>query len=89
MASCFGLTVSLPKTKGVAVGSALSENDAFPVLVDGGEVEMVQEFTYLGSKLSSDGETTPKVSCPIVRTFKAFGCLKVPVFLNCTLSTNP
>ena len=39
LASCFGLTVSLSKTKGLAVGSVLSENDAYPVLVDGGEIE--------------------------------------------------
>ena len=88
LASCFGLAVSLPKTKGLAVGSALSEDDVSPVLVDGGEIEMVEEFTYPGSKLSCDGEISPEVSCRIARASKAFGCLKVPVFLNCTLSTD-
>ena len=88
LASCFGLTVSLPKTKGLAVGSGLSEDDVSPVLVDGGEIEMVEEFTYLGSKLSCDGEISPEVSCHIARASKAFGCLRVPVFLNCTLSTD-
>ena len=86
--SYFGLTVSLPKTKGLAVGSALSEDDVSPVLVDGDEIEMVQEFTYLGSKLSGDGEITCEVACRIARDFKAFGCLRVPVFLNRTLSTD-
>ena len=88
LASCFGLTVSLPKTKGLAVGSALSEDDVSPVLVDGGEIEIVEEFTYLGSKLSCDGEIFPEVSCHIARASKAFGCLRVPVFLNRTLSTD-
>ena len=88
LASCFGLTVSLPKTKGLAVGSALSEDDVSPVSVDGGQIEMVHEFTYLGSKLSYDGEITPEVSCRIARASKAFGCLREPVFLNRTLSTD-
>ena len=87
LVGCFGLTVSLLKIKGRAVGSALSEDDASPVLVDGGEIEMVQGFTHLGSKLSCDGEITPELSCHrITRAFKAFGCLREPVFLNCTLS---
>ena len=88
LASYFGLTVSLPKTKGLAVESALSKDDAFPVLVDGGEIEMMQEFTYLGSKLSCDGEITREVSWRIARASKTFGCLRVPVFLNRTLSTD-
>ena len=58
------------------------------MLVDGGENEMKQEFTYLGSKLPCDGEITPEVSCCIARASKAFGCLSVPVFLNCTFSTD-
>ena len=87
-ASCFGLTVSLPKTKGLAVGSALSEDDALPVSVDGSQIEMVQEFTYLGSKLSFDGEITPEINCCLARASKAFGCLREPVFLNRTLFTD-
>ena len=58
------------------------------MLVDGGEIEMVEEFTYLGSKLSCDGEISPEVSCRIAGASKAFGCLRVPVFLNRTLSTD-
>ena len=88
LASCFGLTVSLPKTKGLAVGPTLSEDDVSPVSVDGGQIEMVHKFTYLGSKLSYDGEITPEVSCRIARASKAFGCLREPVFLNHTLSTD-
>ena len=48
--SYFGLTVSLPKTKGLAVGVAVSEVDVSPVVVEGGEIEMVEGFTYVGSK---------------------------------------
>ena len=56
------------------MGSAFSENDACPVLVDGGEIEMVQEITYLGFKLSCDGEIIPEVGYHIARASKAFGC---------------
>ena len=70
LASYFSLTVSLPKTKGLAVASALSEVDVSPVPVDGGEIEMLQEFMYLGSKLSCDEDITSEVSCHIARASK-------------------
>ena len=88
VASFYGLTVNLPKTKGVAVGAAVGEGDNSPVVVESGEMEMVRDFTYLGSKLSSDGEITAEVSCKIAKASKAFGCLRVPIFLNRTLSIN-
>lgn len=62
VASYFGLTVSLPKTKGLAVGAAVSEVDISPVVVEGGEIEMAEGFTYLGSKLLADGEVTARVN---------------------------
>jgi len=68
--------------------SALSEDDVSPVLVDGGQIEMLQEFTYLGSKLSYDGEIASEVSCHLARASKTFGCLRKPFFLNRTLSTD-
>ena len=34
---------------------------------------MVEDFTYLGSKLSCNGEISPEVSCRIARASKAFG----------------
>ena len=77
--SYFGLTV---KTKGLAVGAAVSEVDVSPVVVEGGEIEMVEGFTYVGSELSADGEVTAEVNCQIAKASKAFGCLKVPIFLN-------
>ena len=70
------------------MGSALSEDDASLVLVDGSKIEKVQELTYLGTKLSCDGEITPEVSCHIARASKAFVRLRVPDFLNRTLSTD-
>ena len=54
------------------MGSVLSEGDVSSVEVEGDVVEMVKDFTYLGSTLSVDGETTCEVNCQIARTSKAF-----------------
>ena len=86
--SFYGLTVSLPKTKGLVVGPTFGEGGDFPVVVKGGEMDMVRDFTYLGSKLSSDGEITAESSCRIAKASKAFGCLRVLIYLNRTLSIN-
>ena len=64
----------------------LSEDDASLVLVDGSEIEKVQEFTYLGTKLSCDGEITPEVSCHIAGASKTIGRLRVPVLIPRELS---
>ena len=55
-ASEWGLTVNIKKTKGMAMGEKLSDEDVAPVKVEGGELEMVKDFTYLGSVVSRDGD---------------------------------
>jgi len=45
-ASHFRLTVGLPKTKGLAMGAGTDGDDVVPMSVEGGENEMVSEFTY-------------------------------------------
>ena len=50
----WGLTVSIVKTKGMAVGSSLTDEDVAPVKVEGGDIEMVEQFPYLGSVISKD-----------------------------------
>ena len=70
------------------MGASVGEGDNSSVVVEGGELEIVGDFTYLGSTLSSDGEITAGVSCRISKASKAFGCLRVPVFLNHTVSIN-
>jgi len=79
VASCCGLTVSQPKTKGLAIGLVRM---MFP---GGGEIEMVKDFDYLGSKLPCDGEITAEVCYRIAKVSKAFGCT---IFLNQTLSVD-
>ena len=73
MCACIGLTVSLPKIKGLAMGAGIDGEDVALLSVVGGEIEMVSEFTYLGSCLCDDGEVTNEVTCRIAS--KAFGSL--------------
>jgi len=51
-------------------------NDVAPLRVVGGEIDMVTEFTYLGSCLCNDGEVTREVACRIAKASKAFGSLR-------------
>lgn len=51
----FGLTVSLPKTKGLAIREALSKIDVSSVETEGGVIEIVKSFTCHGLSLSCDG----------------------------------
>ena len=53
--------------------SVLSEGDVSSVEVDGGHgvIEMVNDFTYLGSNLSADGELSCEVTCRIAKASKA------------------
>ena len=83
--SQFGLTVSIPKTKGLAMG-AVCESDGSPVDVGAGMVELVKNFTYLSSKIC---QVTVRqlLKCTLARASKAFGALRVSIF-NCYLSIN-
>ena len=78
--------MSTEKTKGMVVGEGLNEIDVRPVQVEGGSVDVVQDFTYLGANISRDGEITSEVTRRIARAARAFGCLRVPVFKNKDLS---
>ena len=85
-ASRWGLTVSIPKTKGMAVGDSLTDDDVAPLSVDTDGIEMVEYFTYLGSVLSSNGAVMEDVKNRTAKASKVFGCLRDAVFSNPTLS---
>ena len=57
VASEWGLTVSTEKTKGMVVGEGLNESDVRPVQVEGGSVDVVQDFTYLGATSQEMGRS--------------------------------
>ena len=61
VASQWGLTVSLAKTRGLAVGVDIDEEATVLVRVQGGVIDMVEDFDYLGSSLSGDGDITNEV----------------------------
>ena len=47
--------MNIRKTKGMAVEWSLGVMGSSPVQVEDGTMEMVSEFTYLGSSVASDG----------------------------------
>ena len=90
-AAKWGLTISLEKTKGLVLGKYLEPSDILPIIIAGGAIEVVRDFTYmyLGSIISDDGEVNVEVSTRIGKASRAFGCLQRSIFQNhhLTIST--
>ena len=80
----WGLTISITKTKMMAVGSR--EAQECRLSANGEEVEVVGEFKYLGSILNSDGSGKRDIEEPIAKASRAYGLLKPSVFSNKSLS---
>jgi len=57
------VSVSLSKTKGLAVGAEIGEDGVSPVELEGSVTEMAFHFTNLCSILSADREVTGEVNC--------------------------
>ena len=80
-ASRWGLTVSLQKTKAMAVNCA----GALPVDAPVGErgtFGIVCQFTYLGIVLTNDGSLDMEVSVRLAKASRVFGALLRPIFLR-------
>ena len=85
VASSWGLTVSLVKTKGMKIDNEPSFVDGVPVYDE--SVEMIREFSYLlGSTISCDCGKDSDVKVRIAKAANAFGCLKKSIFTNNCLS---
>ena len=78
----WGLTVSLQKTKAIAAGRNAETINSAPIQLSNGVVEVVDEFTYLGSNITKDGEIGSEVSIRVSKASRAFGCLKKCIFRN-------
>ena len=78
----WGLTVSIEKTKGLVMGRHLQPSDKLPMQLDGGTIELVEDFTYLGSKITEDEEVRKEVATRIGKASRAFGCLQKSIFQN-------
>ena len=85
-AADWGLTVSLEKTKLLAMGKRLKPEDNLPVQLDGGEIATVEDFTYLGSNIARDGELHGEVAVRLDKASRAFGCWRTSIFCSKQLS---
>ena len=87
--SDFGLTVSIPKTKHMVSGRSVEESDREPIAIEGGVIDAVDKFPYLGSLISNSGRMDVDVDRRIAQASKAFGGLRKAVFSdrNLRLST--
>ena len=88
VASSFGMTVSIQKTKFMVVGSGIEDEDLQPIVIEGGEIENVKEFSYLGSLIAENGRIDTEVDKRIANASKAFGALHQAVFKDAHLSIN-
>ena len=73
----FGLTVSIPKTKQMVTGRLVEEGDHTSVPLDGGDIDVVEEFPYLGSKIGKSGRVDMDVDRRIAQVSKVFGALSL------------
>ena len=85
-ASEWGLTVNIQKTKGMIIGQQMNASDSMSVELDSGSIEIVQDFTYLGSNITCDGEVQNEVKIRISKAARAFGCLQKSIFQDRRLS---
>ena len=85
VASEWGLTLSLSKTK-LLVAGTWSEDDLQPISIREDSIEAVTEFKYLGSVVEAHGEVLKDVEDKIARASRAFGALCRPVFQDSNLS---
>lgn len=68
----WGLTVNQTKTKYLCVGN----QDETPLqLEDGNVIEICQEYTYLGTTITTSGRTEPEIKNRIQQGKKVIGCL--------------
>ena len=85
VASEWGLTLSLQKTK-LMVAGTWSEEDLQPIVIRADSIEVVPEFRYLGSIVEMHGEVLKDVEDKIARASRAFGVLCRPVLQDKGLS---
>jgi len=86
VASGWGLTVSLIKSKGMVSGIGADTSVLAPITVEGGVIDLVEQFQYLGSIISSDGELYAELSGRLAKAAKMFGSLRQSIFVNKSLS---
>ena len=82
----FGLTVNINKTKQMVVGREATDSDEEPLPMQGGNIESVEQFPYLGSVVAASGKIDADVDRGITQASSAFGALRKSVILDRDLS---
>ena len=67
-----GLKVSTKKTKGMRMNARVQEN----IKLNGDEIEEVDDFTYLGSKMSNTGDGEVEIRARLANASQAFASLR-------------
>ena len=67
-----GLKVSTKKTKGMRMNARVQEN----IKLNGDEIEEVDDFTYLGSKMSNTGDGEVEIRARLAKASQAFASLR-------------
>ena len=71
-AAMLGLKVSTTETKHMR----MNHRPDTPIILHGKVVEEVNEFTYLGSKMTTDGDTESEINARLSKAGPAFASLK-------------
>ena len=85
VATFFGLTVNLTKTKFMGCGPSLTDVDCLPISIGTHSVQHVDSFTYLGSLLSPDARYSLEIDRRLGSASGAFSALQW-VFKNNSIS---
>ena len=80
VATEFGLTLSVPKTKLLVAGIGPTGDDLAPLELEGGLVEVVDRLKYLGSLDEARGGVVGEVGSGIAQASRVFGSLRDSVF---------
>ena len=86
-AAGWGLIVSLKNTKIMLMGCPEAEDNR-PIQLENGAIAAVDNFTYLGSNITNDGEIVSEASAGLGKAARAFGCLRSAIFDNKSLSVD-
>ena len=84
MTSRYGPTISNPKTKAMVVGG---QQELQTLEMNGMEIEVVEEFKYLGSIIRNSGSCIGDMVESMASSSCTFGRMKRSVFQNKALST--
>ena len=66
-----GLTINTRKTKTMRMNSTMNNN----LIIDGKDIEEVDHFIYLGSKMTRNGDSAPDIEERLTKARKAYGTL--------------